>query len=264
MFSIGKVLWHYRGFIIGNVKRDFQSKYQNSLLGATWNILNPLSMIIIYTVIFSRVMHSKVPNISDNFGYSIYLCSGILLWGLFSEIVGRGLNIFIDNANLMKKINFPKLCLPITAVFNSAINFSIIFILFLFFLIILNKFPGLVIFALIPVLIVLVIFAVGLGITLGILNIFFRDTGQIFGIFTQFWFWLTPVIYPVQILPERVREYLPMNPMYGIITSSQKILLNGELPNFYNLLPALIAGMLFSLIGLHLFRKHSGEMVDEL
>ena len=98
-----KALWAYRGFILGSVKREFQSKYRNSLLGAAWNIINPLAMIVVYTVIFAQVMQAKLPGINSTFAYSIYLCAGVLTWGLFAEMVGRGQNVFLDNANLLKK-----------------------------------------------------------------------------------------------------------------------------------------------------------------
>ncbi|ELS1183950.1 ABC transporter permease, partial [Escherichia coli] len=105
-----ELIWEYRGFILGNIKREFQSKYRNSLLGVTWSVLNPLSMIVVYTVIFSQVMRAKLPGVDSQYAYSIYICAGILTWGLFSDLVLRSQNMFLDNANLIKKINFPKLC----------------------------------------------------------------------------------------------------------------------------------------------------------
>ena len=85
-------LWAYRGFIFGSVKREFQSKYRNSLLGASWTVINPLAMILVYTVIFAQIMRAKLPGVDSTFAYSIYLCSGLLTWGLFAEITGRAQN----------------------------------------------------------------------------------------------------------------------------------------------------------------------------
>ena len=95
-----KPLWAYRSFILGSVKREFQSKYRNSLLGAAWTVINPLAMIVVYTVIFSQIMRAKLPGADSTFGYSIYLCAGLLSWGLFAEITGRAQNTFLENANL--------------------------------------------------------------------------------------------------------------------------------------------------------------------
>nr|WP_202962240.1 ABC transporter permease [Serratia sp. PL7] len=259
-----KLIWEYRGFILGNVKREFQSKYRNSLLGVTWSVLNPLSMIVVYTVIFSQVMRAKLPGVDSQYAYSIYICAGILTWGLFADIIVRSQNVFLDNANLIKKLNFPKICLPITVIGSALVNFSIIFSLFTVFLIISNDFPGLPYFALIPVLTIMMILAVGLGIIVGVLNVFFRDVGQFFGIVLQFWFWLTPIIYPATILPERLHPLMKYNPMASVVEACQKILVNGIFPNWTGLLYPLILGVILCIIGLSLFRKHIGEMVDEL
>lgn len=264
MLNIFKSLWAYRGFILGSVKREFQSKYRNSLLGAAWTVINPLSMIFVYTVIFSQLMHSKLPGIDNTFAYSIYLCAGVLTWGLFAEIVTRAQNTFLEHANLLKKLSFPRLCLPVTVVANALLNFAIVFGLFSIFLLIIGSFPGVVYLALIPALAILVLFAIGLGISLGVLNVFFRDIGQFFGIVIQFWFWFTPIIYPITILPESVRSLMSYNPMANLIGAFQTILVTGQWPAWQGLLPITILAIAMCALGMHLFRKHAGEMVDEL
>jgi len=133
MNKLLRAVWAYRGFILASVQRDFQSRYRNSLLGAAWTIIQPLAMIVVYTVIFSQVMKARLPGVSSTFAYSIYLCAGTLTWSLFAEITGRAQNIFIDNANLLKKLSFPRLCLPIIVVLNALVNFAIIFGLFSIF-----------------------------------------------------------------------------------------------------------------------------------
>ena len=264
MMAIFRALWAYRGFILGSVKREFQSKYRNSLLGAAWTIINPLAMIIVYTVIFSQIMRAKLPGVDSTFAYSIYLCAGILTWGLFAEIVGRAQNTFLENANLLKKLSFPRLCLPVVVVANAGLNFVIIFGLFTVFLVLSGNFPGLPYLAVVPVLAVLIVFAIGLGITLGVLNVFFRDVGQFFGIFLQFWFWLTPIVYPASILPEKLQWLMNLNPMARLIAAFQVILVNGQWPNWYSLWPVVVLATLLCVIGFGLFRRHAGEMVDEL
>ena len=259
-----KGIWTFRGFILGSVKREFQAKYGNAVLGAAWTILNPLAMILVYTVIFSQVMQSRLPGVDTAFAYSIYLCAGILSWGLFSEITSRGQSMFLDNANLIKKISFPRICLPLIVVLSACVNFAIIFTLFTTFLILSGNFPGWVFFAVFPILALQVIFSIGLAMILGILNVFFRDVGQFFGIFIQFWFWLTPIVYPATILPESVRDLLLLNPLAPMIGAYQTILVSGQQPDWLSLIPALFLGLLFCIVGMRLFRQHAGEMVDEL
>jgi len=257
-------LWAYRGFILGSVQREFQAKYRNSVLGAAWNILNPLSMIVVYTVVFSEVMKARLPEVSGTYAFSIYLCAGLLTWGLFAEIVNSATNMFVANANLLKKLSFPRLCLPVIVVSNALLNFAIVFGLFLIFLIISGNFPGMVFVAMLPLLALQVAFAIGLGITLGMLNVFFRDVGQFFGIFLTFWFWLTPVVYPISILPENGLNLMRWNPMYRLVTGYHEVLVYGRWPNWYSLWPVLALSVTLCAYGLYLFRRRSGEMVDEL
>lgn len=264
MLSTVKVLWTYRDFMLGSAKREFQSRYRNSLLGAAWTVIQPLAMIVVYTVIFSQIMRAKLPGVDSTFAYSIYLCAGVITWGFFAEIISRAQNVFIENANLMKKISFPRLCLPIILLLNASLNFAIIFSLFIAFLVITNQFPGWVFFSILPILAVQVIFAMGLGFTIGVLNVFFRDAGQLFSVILQFWFWLTPIVYPVDILPESLQGWMAFNPMVPIISAYQNVLVFGDMPDWGKIWLPLAIGLVLCLLGLNLFRKRAGELVDEL
>jgi lipopolysaccharide transport system permease protein len=257
-------VWRYRGFISGSVKREFQNKYRNSMLGAVWTVLNPLAMILVYTMVFSQVMGNRLAGSASPFSYSIYLCAGTLTWALFAEITGRSQTVFLENANLLKKLQFPRLCLPIIVVLNACINFGIVFGLFTVFLLLSDTFPGWVYFAMIPVLLIQILFAVSLGIIVGVLNVFFRDVGQFFGILLQFWFWFTPIVYPASALPADVRQLLVWNPMATLVTAYQSILVHGILPDWDRLWPVALLSLVFCVFGLLLFRKRAGEMVDEL
>ena len=259
-----KDIWNYRGFILGSVKREFQLKYRNSLLGAAWAVLNPLAMIIVYTVIFSRVMSNHLPDDDRPYAYGIYLCAGLLTWGLFSEIISRLQTIFLENANLLKKTNFPKICLPIVAVLCATINFIIIFTIFSVFLVLTGNFPGWTYMAIFPLLIVEIIFSVGLGILLGVLNVFFRDVGQLTGIALQFWFWLTPIVYTQAILGEKAMTLISFNPMTNLILAYQGIFIKEDIPSFINLIPVFLLGSMLCIFSIRFFRNHADDIVDEL
>lgn len=257
-------VWRYRGFIGGSVKREFQAKYRNSMLGAVWTILSPLAMILVYTLVFSQVMGNRLAGSVSPFSYSIYLCAGTLTWALFAEITGRSQTVFLENANLLKKLQFPRLCLPIIVVLNACVNFAIVFGLFTLFLVFSDSFPGWAYLAMIPVLLIQIIFAISLGIIVGVLNVFFRDVGQFFAILLQFWFWFTPIVYPVTALPSEVRDLLVWNPMATLVIAYQTILLHGAMPDWQSLWPVALLALALSVFGLLLFRKRAGEMVDEL
>ena len=262
--GMARAVWSYRGFVLGSVQREFQTRYRNSLFGAAWTILNPLSMIIVYTVIFSQLMQARLPGVDNGLAYGIYLCAGILAWGFFAEVIGRSQSVFLEHANLIKKLSFPRICLPLIVVLNASLNFAIIFALFLGFLLVTQNFPGWAVLGVIPVLLIQIAFSIGLGILLGVLNVFFRDVGQFVGIFLQFWFWLTPIVYPASILPEGIRPLIEANPIVPLISAYQGIFVYGQWPLWSTLWPsALLAGVL-CLLAMRLFRKRSGEMVDEL
>ncbi len=262
--TILRSLWHYRGFMVGSVKREFQTRYRNSMLGAAWTVLNPLAMIVVYTVVFSQLMHARLPNASSQFAYGIYLCAGLLTWGFFTETVSRLQNVFLENGNMLKKLNFPRICLPIITVMNTGLNFAIIFGLFIGFLLISGNFPGWVFLGVVPLLLIQVLFSIGLGIVLGVLNVFFRDIGQLFGIVLQFWFWFTPIVYTVSTLPAAVQNLLKFNPMTALIISYQGIFVSNAWPNWSDLLGVTLFSIALCVFGMLLFRKHAGEMVDEL
>jgi lipopolysaccharide transport system permease protein len=261
---LAEELWASRGFIFSNVRREFQVKYANSLLGFAWNVINPLAIIVVYTVIFAQVMRAKLPGVDNPFAYGIFLCSGILVWGLFAEITSRSLNMFVENANLLKKLRFPRACLPTVVLLNALLNFSIIFVIFTAFLLVSGNFPGASYLSLFPLILLLVVFSVGLGLILGVLNVFFRDVGHAFAVINTFWFWLTPIVYAPNILPEWTLSLMVFNPLAAFFGAVQDVLVRGLWPAWDKLYYMGISGVALCVLGLRLFSRYSSEMVDEL
>src|SRR5689334_16846429 len=205
-------MWNYRGFIFGAVKREFQTRYLGSLLGGLWSVINPLAMILVYTLVFSQVMGSRLPGSAGGvFGFSVYLCAGLLPWNWFAELLGRLNTVFIENANLIKKASFPRICLPAIVLLSTAIHFAITFVLYLVFLVVIHALPGISLLAFPLVLAIHIAFATGFGLLLGTLNVFFRDVGQFTGVLLQFWLWFTPIIYVANVLPPSVRAIVNLN-----------------------------------------------------
>ncbi len=262
--ALSKALWRYRGFVFGGVKREFQARYRNSLLGAAWTVLQPLAMITVYTVVFSQLMQARLPGVNDPFAYSIYLCSGLLTWGLFAEIVQRCQTVFLDNGNMIKKLSFPRICLPTIVVCSALVNFAITFAVFMVFIVITGHLPGLVLLGMLPVLVFHVMFATGLGIAVGVLNVFFRDVGQFINILLQFWFWFTPIVYSTATLPVAVRPWIRFNPLTSFAEAYQGIFVNRLWPHWSSLWPSVVLSLILCFFALRLFRKRSSEMVDEL
>jgi lipopolysaccharide transport system permease protein len=262
--SIFQAIWRYRGFILGSVRREFEARYRNSLLGAAWTVLQPLAMITVYTVVFSELMRTRLPGLNSPYAYSTFLCAGLLTWGLFSEILQRGQSVFIENGNIIKKLNFPRICLPAITVLNALINFCITFSIFLSFLLITRNFPGWAVLYAVPVLIVQIAFATGLSVVAGVLNVFFRDVGQFVGILLQFWFWFTPIVYSTATLPQSARALIYLNPMTPLAQAYQGIFVYRQVPTWHTLWPVTLLAFALCALGLFLFRRHAGDMVDEL
>jgi lipopolysaccharide transport system permease protein len=196
--------------------------------------------------------------------YGIFLCGGLLAWSYFTELLGRCPDIFIDQANLLKKVNFPRSTLPVALFLSTTINFIIIFGIFLSFLLITGRFPGWSILGYLPLLLIQQSFTLGIGMSMGVFNVFFRDIGHIVKIALQFWFWVTPIVYPISILPDRLRGLIELNPMTHFITAYQQIVLNSQWPQLSLFKYHLIAAIATLIIGFFLFRRLSGDIVDEL
>lgn len=257
-------LWVYRGFVLHSISREFRNKYRNSILGSFWAVISPLAMILVYTLILSQLMSSRLVGSESEFAYSIYLCAGVLTWGLFSEISLRSINLFIDNANVLKKINFPRISLLVIIVASSILNFGIIFGIFTIFLVISGNFPGLPFLALIPLALLVAAFSASLGFVMGVMNVFYRDVGHFYNVSITFWFWLTPIVYPVSIIPTKFYPIFELNPLLPIITSVQQIVLQGQWPKWEVLIyPVTLTGLLM-IAGVKLYKNNSSEIMDQL
>ncbi|MDX2165674.1 MAG: ABC transporter permease [Deltaproteobacteria bacterium] len=259
-----RAVWQYRGFVAGLVRREFAARYLQSVLGAAWALLTPLATIAIYTLVFANVMGARMPGTEDRFAYSVFLCAGLLPWNYFSEVVLRGLNVFLEYAPLLKKVSFPRSVLPVALLCTATLNFAIIFGLFLVVLIGLGRFPGWAVLAFVPLLALQQALALGLGVLLGVLNVFFRDVGQAVGVLLQFWFWLTPIVYSASVLPQRARGWLALNPLTALVDAYQQILLTGAWPDWAALRGHALAAALLCGLAAFAFSRLQGELVDEL
>ncbi|MES9901625.1 MAG: ABC transporter permease [Sedimenticola sp.] len=256
--------WRYRNFILSSIKNEFMTRFVRSRLGGLWIALNPLAQVAIYALILSAVMKAKISGVDNKYAYAIYLMAGMLAWSLFTEVFGRCTSIFIDNRNLIKKIAFPKIALPLivtgSALINNLALFTAMFIVFGA----LGHLPSLTTLWLAPLTVLTLGIAIGLGLSLGIINVFIRDIGQAVPIILQFWFWLTPVVYRTEMLPEEYRGLLLLNPITGIVMSYQNILVYSKSPDISVLLyPVLIAALMLG-ISLYLYQRASNEMADAL
>lgn len=259
-----RAAWRYRDFIVASVKREFASRYLGTQLGVFWAVAQPLALILIYTLVFSEIMRPALPGHSSRMAYGIYLTAGIILWGLFADLLGRSVGIFVHNATLLKKVSVPKITLPAIASLSALLTFSIALGLFVLFMLATGNWPGFAILSLVPVVAILLLFAVSLGLMLATINVFYRDVEQSMGIVLQFWFWLTPIVYPVGALPRGVLDVLKWNPIWPLVRAMQGVFLDGRAPEWSSLAYPAVLAMVFLALAYRVFHRLSDELVDEL
>ena len=257
--------WNYRYFILSSIKVDFRGRFVRSRLGAFWAIVHPLVLAATFAIVLSQVLAARLPEMADNkMAYGIYLLAGTLAWSLFTEVISRCLTVFIENGNLLKKIVFPRICLPLIVTGSALINNLLLLGAIFLILTLMGYFPGSHVFWLPLLMVVTLALSLGLGLSLGTLNVFIRDIGQIVPVILQLGFWFTPIVYSVNILPESLRFWLQLNPMYWIVKGYQNALLFNKPPDWIPLGCVILLSLLSLRTALFLFRKASSEMVDVL
>lgn len=265
MFGLLSSLWRYRGFVVSSIRNEFLTRFARSKAGGLWMIIHPLTQVAIYALILSNVLAAKLPGIEHTYAYAIYLMAGFLAWNLFHEILSRCLSLFIDNGNLMKKMVFPRITLPVIVVGSSMINNALLLLAILgVFLLLGTPLPGQSALWLPPLTALVVMFALGAGLFLGVLNVFIRDVGQIVPIALQLLFWLTPIVYPVSIVPDWIKDSLTLNPLFTLVTAYHDVLVYDRQPNIHDLAIILAISTGLLLLSLIVFRRASPEMVDNL
>jgi lipopolysaccharide transport system permease protein len=257
-------LWNYRGYVRASVARELRLRYAGSALGALWQILSPLSMIAIYTIVFSGLMKARLDGVDDAYAYTIYVCSGLLAWTMFSEILVRSQTMFLENANLLKKSSFPRSCVPAIVGSSALASFAIVYLVFLALLAVWGRWPGIVVVAAPVPLLLLAFLGLAAGVFLGVVHVFFRDVGHVLAIVLQVWFWLTPIVYPVHILPPSYAQWIGLNPVTPIVQALQAIFVQHAWPHWGSLAyPAGLAVGL-ALLAATVFRRQAPWIVDEL
>ena len=263
--GLHKVL-RYRDLLWQMVGTDLRGRYVGSALGFFWSVIHPLVMIGIYTLIFSRVMGARLgTGVAGPYAFSIYLCAGLLPWVAFAEVVNRSTGIFLERANLLKKVAFPRVLLHLYVLGAAILNLGIVLGVFLLFLGLIGQLPTPGVLPVWAVLLVLqLLLAAGIGMMTSVLNVFFRDTAQMVSIGLQIWFWLTPIVYVTTVLPESVRRLMPFNVLYLYSTAHQRLLLEGVFPGPGLIVTLLVIPLLALVAGAFFYRASRRSIPDEL
>lgn len=263
MSALVHAAWKYRGFIRSAITNEFRARLARSRFGTAWLVLQPLAQALIFATVLSSVLAARLPGIEGTHAYTVYLMSGILAWNFFAEIIQRCTTVFIDSAGLMKKMQFPRIALPIITVGSAAVTNAALLLVMVAVFPFLGFAPN-VQWLWLPLLIALVgALAAGIGLILGILNVFARDIGQVVGIVLQFWFWITPIVYPATIVPDAFKGTLLLNPMAHVVGAYHDVIVYGRGPSA-SLWWTVALALALLAVALVVFRRASAELVDAL
>ena len=253
-----KEIWDYRELLYFLTKRDIKVRYKQTVLGGLWAIIQPVFMMVVFTLFFGRL--AKMP--SDGIPYPVFVYAGLLPWTYFANAVSASGNSLVGSANLITKVYFPRLIIPASASLAGLLDFFIAMLVMGAMMIYYNFIPNIGIL-LFPFLVGLTFLcAVGVGLWLSALNVQYRDIRYVIPFLIQIWMFVSPVIYPVSMVPQKYQWALALNPMGGVINAYRASLL-GHMPINWSLLglSTVIIIILF-LSGLYYFRRMERTFAD--
>lgn len=259
MFLDMKELYQYREMIRSLVHKELRGKYKGSVLGFFWSLLLPLFQLLVYTIVFSVFMRSEIEH------FSMFLFVALIPWFFFNSCISTGALSIIQQKNLVAKIYFPRMVLPVSAVASYFINMLLSFLVVFAALLLSGIGVDVRVLWYLP-LVFLIEFVMGIGgaLLFSAWTVYFRDLEYILNILTMAWMYLTPILYPLETVPETIRGFLYLNPMTSVIIAYRDILYYKHAPDLQTLSYAVLWGIVLLLAGWQVFRKLQKHFVEEL
>lgn len=251
-------LKNYREFLKSNVKKDIRGKYKGSFLGVLWSFINPLLSVLVYAIVFPYIMRIKVEN------YLIYLITGIIPWTFFTSSINMGMTSILSNADIIKKVYFPRIILPISTVTSCLVNFLISCIIILLFC--LASGLGISIHILWLPLIVIIQYVMLLGFTfvLSAIEMYMRDIEHIVNFILSMAFYVTPILYTPDIFPAQLAWVLKLNPMAYLVNAYRSIFFYQQMPDMMGLCVVCIFSVVIFFVGYAIFEKLQKGFAEEV
>lgn len=246
--NLVKELYEYREMIASLVRRDLKGRYKGSVLGFMWTFINPLLQLAIYTVVFSIIMRSGIED------FYLFLFVALVPWIFFSTSVAGSANCIWGQQDMVKKIYFPREVLPIAFVTSQFVNMVLSFVVVFLVLIVFGKGINLIALLCLPIIMLIeYILALSIAMVVSSITVFLRDIEFILGLVTMAWQFMTPIMYPMDMVPEKLRPLFYINPMTPIIIAYRDILYYKKVPQFTTLIHATILGIIVLFIGTSIF-----------
>ena len=253
-------LWIYRELVYFLTWRSLKVRYKQTVLGAVWAVLEPFLTMVVFTIFFGNL--AKVG--SDNIPYPIWSFAGLLPWGLFSKALSDASRSLVANSHMITKIYFPRIILPLLSILAGLVDFAIAFVVLIGMMLFYKQFPTSAVWTLPLFLLLAMITALGVALWLSALNVKYRDVGYILPFLTQFWLFITPVVYPSSQIPEQWLLIYGLNPMTGVVEGFRWALLGIiPQPTFFPMLAVSAAMAIVVLFtGILYFRRMERGFAD--
>ncbi len=248
-------LYNFRGLIWNFVKRDIKSKYSGSLLGLYWSVINPIITLIVYFVVFGFFLKARLPGNDNIWDFALYFSAGFLPWIAFNDSVMRASRSIVDNKNYIKKVPFPSEIFPVYTILSELVNLLIGITIFITLYIILKGIPSVYLIFLPVGIFLQIIFTLSLSLIFSSITVYFRDIPQILGSLFMIWFWGTPIVYTVNVIPESINWIVYLNPAFYMIEIYRDILFYGRIPSPGALIPFIIFLIIILYISITIFKR---------
>lgn len=245
--------------IFSLVKKDLRGRYKGSVLGFLWTFINPLLQLVVYTIVFSFILKTNIER------YYLYLFVALIPWIFFSSSITVGSASIVAQKDLIKKIYFPRMVIPISYVTSSFVNMLLCFIVI--FAVIIVSGAGINFLALLTLPVIMLveyILALGMAMLTSAITVYFRDLEHILGIVTMAWMYMTPIMYDKSIVPENLMPIFNLNPMTHVIECYRAVLYGKKIPDLTTLLSAAGLGILILIVGILVFNKLQKRFAEEL
>ena len=251
---------HYLELIYNLTWRTIRVRYKQSAFGIGWAMLQPLALMLIFVLIFSALL--RIP--SDGLPYPLFVYSALLPWTLFANSLTSAVTSLESNAGLIRKVRLPKAIFPMAGVLSGLVDFCIGLVIFLGLMLWYHVGFSWMLLWVVPILVVQIAFTLGLCLLLAPLNAYYRDVRVALPLITQVWMYATPIIYPLSMVPERMRTLYMLNPMAGVVDSWRSVLAEGAAPSMVYLGTAAIGATVLLVVGYVVFRRVEMTLADVL
>lgn len=255
MQELVRETYRYRELIWALALKELTLRYKRSVLGFMWALLNPALLMLVLTVVFSTVMRFPIPH------YPIFLLSVLLPWTFFSQSLSYSVESIVGNADLIKKVSVAKLVFPMAAIVSNLINL-LLSLIPLFVLVPLMKHPLHWTWLYLPVpILALTIFTLGTSFLFATANVYYRDVSHIVQVVLSAWFYLTPIIYPLDFIPAKDQWFFKLNPLIYVINGFRLSVYYGQLPKARSIVASFVCAFIALVVGFTLFRKFQDDFV---